>query len=102
MTNDIDLGGLSRSELKQLQKRIDRQLEKLEKADRKAALDAAEAAAREAGYSLGELMGGAPSSVKTKTPAKYRDPETGKTWSGRGRRPDWIKTAGDDLSKFEI
>lgn len=22
--------------------------------------------------------------------AKYRDPETGKTWSGRGRAPRWI------------
>lgn len=22
---------------------------------------------------------------------KYRDPETGKTWSGRGREPKWIK-----------
>ncbi len=22
--------------------------------------------------------------------AKYRDPESGKTWSGRGRRPGWL------------
>ena len=26
-------------------------------------------------------------------PAKYRNPKTGATWSGRGRPPDWIKNA---------
>lgn len=26
-------------------------------------------------------------------PAKYRDPATGATWSGRGRAPNWIKDA---------
>ena len=32
-----------------------------------------------------------PSKPKTKLPPKYRDPETGKTWSGRGAKPAWIK-----------
>ncbi|NTZ83608.1 H-NS histone family protein [Burkholderia metallica] len=31
---------------------------------------------------------------------KYYDPETGKTWSGRGREPHWIK--GKDRSRFVI
>ncbi|WP_322069494.1 H-NS histone family protein [Paraburkholderia bannensis] len=26
-------------------------------------------------------------------PAKYQDPKSGATWSGRGRAPDWIKGA---------
>ncbi|CAG9191635.1 DNA-binding protein H-NS [Paraburkholderia tropica] len=26
-------------------------------------------------------------------PARYRDPKTGATWSGRGRAPNWIKDA---------
>ncbi|MEX3968751.1 H-NS histone family protein [Paraburkholderia sp. EG286B] len=26
-------------------------------------------------------------------PAKYRDPRSGATWSGRGRAPNWIKDA---------
>ncbi|WP_322092867.1 H-NS histone family protein [Paraburkholderia bannensis] len=25
-------------------------------------------------------------------PAKYQDPKSGATWSGRGRAPDWIKS----------
>lgn len=32
--------------------------------------------------------------------AKYRDPATGQTWSGRGRAPKWI--AGKDRSAFAI
>ncbi|MGU7812739.1 H-NS histone family protein [Burkholderia sp. AW49-1] len=35
------------------------------------------------------------SARQTKAPAeaKYRDPKTGATWSGRGRAPAWIKDA---------
>lgn len=33
-------------------------------------------------------------------PAKYRDPASGKTWSGRGRAPKWI--SGKDRAEFEI
>lgn len=29
----------------------------------------------------------------TAVPARYRDPKTGATWSGRGRAPNWIKEA---------
>ncbi|WP_081467304.1 H-NS family nucleoid-associated regulatory protein, partial [Burkholderia ambifaria] len=30
-------------------------------------------------------------SARTPAPAKYQDPKTGATWSGRGREPAWIK-----------
>jgi DNA-binding protein H-NS len=26
------------------------------------------------------------------SPAKYRQPSTGKTWNGRGRKPEWMKS----------
>ncbi|WP_413197760.1 H-NS family nucleoid-associated regulatory protein [Pararobbsia alpina] len=32
--------------------------------------------------------------------AKYRDPVSGATWSGRGKPPKWI--AGQDRSQYEI
>ncbi|KVN48734.1 hypothetical protein WT12_08280 [Burkholderia territorii] len=32
--------------------------------------------------------------------AKYRDPDTGATWSGRGKPPRWI--AGKDRESFAI
>lgn len=31
---------------------------------------------------------------------KYRDPETGSTWSGRGKEPLWLR--GKDRTKFHI
>ncbi|EDT37872.1 H-NS family nucleoid-associated regulatory protein [Burkholderia ambifaria] len=35
------------------------------------------------------------SALQSRAPveAKYRDPKTGATWSGRGRAPAWIKEA---------
>jgi DNA-binding protein H-NS len=38
---------------------------------------------------LGFVM---PATIKgRKVPAKYKDPVSGKTWSGRGRTPLWVK-----------
>jgi DNA-binding protein H-NS len=37
--------------------------------------------------------------------AKYRDPVSGKTWSGRGRRPAWavaLEAAGKSLDSCKI
>jgi DNA-binding protein H-NS len=41
----------------------------------------------------------------SKVAAKYRDPATGATWSGRGLQPKWLKSAlaaGRSLSDFVI
>jgi DNA-binding protein H-NS len=38
---------------------------------------------------------------KGKQPAKYRNPETGATWSGRGPAPAWL-AAAEDRSRFLI
>lgn len=37
---------------------------------------------------------------KKKIPAKYYDPESGKSWTGRGKMPQWLQ--GKDLSVYEI
>lgn len=34
---------------------------------------------------------GAVAKVKSKVEAKYRNAETGETWSGRGRKPKWME-----------
>lgn len=36
----------------------------------------------------------------TKVPPKYRDPETGKTWTGRGKAPRWLD--GKDRDAYLI
>jgi DNA-binding protein H-NS len=38
-------------------------------------------------------------------PAKYRDPESGQTWVGRGKRPTWLVNAlaqGRTLQSYEV
>lgn len=37
---------------------------------------------------------------RPRAPAKYRDPVSGVTWSGRGRQPTWIR--GRDRTAFLI
>ena len=39
--------------------------------------------------------------VRGPQPAKYRDPKSGATWSGRGRAPEWLASA-KDRSRFLI
>jgi len=43
---------------------------------------------------------GAPKSAVSKVAAKYRDPATGQTWTGRGKAPKWIE--GKDRTPFVI
>lgn len=41
----------------------------------------------------------------SKVAAKYRDPSTGNTWSGRGLKPNWLKAAldgGKTLADFAV
>ncbi len=43
---------------------------------------------------------GAAKSGGAKVAAKYRDPATGQTWTGRGKAPKWIE--GKDRAQFLI
>jgi DNA-binding protein H-NS len=64
----------------------------------------------EHGLTLADLGGKAPAQPPgtrkgAKVAAKYRDPETGTTWSGRGLQPKWLKAAldsGRKLSDFAV
>jgi DNA-binding protein H-NS len=66
----------------------------------------------EHGLTLADLGGKPPASVPQKgprkggkVPAKYRDPATGTTWSGRGLQPKWLQAAlksGGKLSDFAL
>jgi len=56
----------------------------------------------EYGITSKDIFGHGPGRPKKQpVAAKYRDPKTGKTWSGRGRAPDWIKNA-KSRAKFLI
>ena len=91
---DINLNDMSPDELKQLRKDLDKAIENYDVRRKQDARAAAEAKAREMGFSLSELVDGSAKKGKTPKPPKYRHPENPSlTWSGRGRQPDWIKEA---------
>lgn len=45
------------------------------------------------------MSGDAAPEKRTATP-KYRDPDTGNTWTGRGKRPSWMN--GGDPEQYRI
>lgn len=103
----IDLGAMSRKELLELQSNVAAALQEAEHRERREALEAAEKAAAEYGFSLAELSSETKKGGRTgKAAAKYRNPANPEqTWSGRGRKPQWIHdalTSGADISDLEI
>lgn len=102
----IDLNALSGAELVALKKEADKALASLETRKRSEALKAVEAAAKEHGFTLKELMGGKPAASKSGGVARYANPsDTSQTWTGKGRQPDWFKAAleaGQSRDDLEI
>ena len=97
-----DLADMSLKELRSLRDRVDSAIAEREvqdRADVKAKL--AEIAAK-AGFSVTELFGaGRPK--KGSSVAKFRNPkDPTQTWTGRGRKPNWLVEAGGDVERFRI
>ncbi len=104
-----DLNAMSLKELRQLQKDVATAIETYEARQKEAARLELEELAKARGYSLSELAAipvrrGRTSA--TLSAAKYRHPENPEqTWSGRGRRPAWVKAvldAGGSLESLRI
>lgn len=93
MTQSIDLNSMSQDELEKLRSDVEKALKTVQTRRMKDARDAAIAAAREHGFSLDDILGGKlPKSSKAKAPAKFMMPgDETKTWSGLGRKPQWVK-----------
>lgn len=103
---DIDLNVLSLTELKQLEKNVAKAIASFEDRRKAEARTAAEAVAKEHGFSLGDLVDATSSRKRAATAPKYRHPENPEiTWSGRGRKPAWIVEgldAGKSLEDFAV
>ncbi|KAA9010166.1 H-NS histone family protein [Histidinibacterium aquaticum] len=102
----IDLNEFSRTELISLRKDVEKALTQVDKREREAARKAAEDAAKQYGFSLSELTGGKTKKTGSKGAPQFRHPENSDvTWTGRGRRPEWVKEwveAGKDLEELRI
>lgn len=89
---NFNLDEMSLDELKALQKQVTRAIDGYKERQRQKALSELEAKAQEMGFNLNDLLG-AKKARKGGLP-KYRHPEDPTvTWTGKGRRPDWIKDA---------
>lgn len=107
-----ELSKLTEEQLAELQAAIPKELAERE-AQRRAALKS-EILQVAAGKGLSEsdllaLLGGGrkgkPAKKAGKLPAKYRDPDSGKTWSGRGKQPVWLReavAAGKQVEDFAV
>lgn len=92
-TTNIKLEKLSIDELLLVREKIEAQLSELAKAELaelEAKIDALKSFAGKRRKSPG---------TRGKVPAKYRDPKTGKTWSGRGMTPVWLREAEESGKK---
>ena len=90
----IDLGDMSLEELKQLQDDVNKAVNSFEARRKSEARAAVEAAVRDLGFSLSDLMEDPNGKAKPTAAPKYRHPENpALTWSGRGRPPHWFRDA---------
>ena len=111
-----DLKSMTRKELEKLKADVEKELSRTIERDKKAALVAAQKAAREHGFALDEVTDGQRSTRATKRrktapkksagAPKYMHPDNPSvTWTGKGRQPKWIKeaeAAGKSRDEFLI
>lgn len=99
----VDLKHLNRKELTKLSSDIAKALAKLNQKELKAARDEAAKIAAKHGFTLDDIAGGPAKAVKaTKKPKakgpiaapKFANPaDKSQTWTGKGRQPEWYKSA---------
>jgi DNA-binding protein H-NS len=92
----FDLSTMSLKELKRLEREVSNAIITFDTRSKAVAIAELEAHARQLGFSLAELTGGAVSVKRSRTAAvdKYRNPANpADTWSGRGRQPRWFAAA---------
>lgn len=89
----MDLSKYTFEELQWLRKDIDRELTSRRKLDAKKAQQELKSVAERYGFTLNELLSGqGGKSARAKGDVRFRHPEdTNKVWSGRGRKPVWVK-----------
>ena len=99
-TNGLDR--MSYAELLKLQERIEAAIAEKRVEGAAATKEQLRAMAEKAGFSLNDLFG----KRGKKRQAKYRDPkDTSQTWTGRGRKPNWLVGAvkkGAKIDSFAI
>jgi DNA-binding protein H-NS len=99
------LDKLSYAELLKLQERIEAAIAEKRVEDAASTKEALRAMAEKAGFNLNELFGKR-GGKRGLSSVKYRNPkDTSQTWTGRGRKPNWLVDAlkkGAKLESFAV
>lgn len=99
-TNGID--DLSHAQLLELQGRIEAAIVERKAEDVRDVKEKLQALAEKSGFSLAELFGSKRGGKRGPAAIKYRNPkDTSQTWTGRGRKPNWLVDAVKKGAKIE-
>ncbi|MFM0219236.1 MULTISPECIES: H-NS histone family protein [Paraburkholderia] len=90
--------GIEIAQLRAQQEALDKQLAEARERETLLVLNEIVQKMGEYGITVSELTGRKVGLQANELEAKYRDPISGSTWSGRGRAPAWI--AGKDRNEF--
>jgi len=90
--------GIEIAQLRAQQEALDKQLAEARERETLLVLNEIVQKMGEYGITVSELTGRKVGVQANELEAKYRDPISGSTWSGRGRAPAWI--AGKDRNEF--
>ena len=104
-----------KAELDRLQAELDKQIADTLRNERAGVISQIKSMMAEHGISVTDLASGRPGrppkigiaepGTTRKVAAKYRDPDTGESWSGRGLKPKWLTAAienGRNLTDFAV
>jgi DNA-binding protein H-NS len=111
----MDLSNLKTKDLHELIEKAKKRIVEIEKSEVAEVRAKLFALAKEHGYDAAQLIGGsatkttsaASASDKVRRPAKakYQEPGSDKTWTGRGLKPLWVRAAlaaGKSLESLQI
>ena len=110
----MDLTNLKTKDLHELIEKAKKRISEIEKSEAIEVRAKLFALAKEHGYDAAQLIGGAgitntvatdAEKVRRPAKAKYQDPDSGKTWTGRGLKPLWVRATlarGEPLESLLI
>ncbi len=100
------LDKMTLKQLLALQADVEAAIATARQAERAEVLIRMEKIAKESGFSIGELVGGRGRAKGKVSVAKYANPaDRSQTWTGRGRKPNWLVAKlkrGSKMAEFAI
>jgi len=102
----MDLSNYTTQQLNALKKDIDKEINGRRKEDAKKAQQELKQVAERYGFTLSDLVAGQSGKVRAKAKVRFQHPsDASMTWSGRGRKPAWVKdweASGRSLEELRV